>query len=153
MARRRGEADAASDSRLLTLGDSIDGKAPILHALFETVEVGLGRDLEGHGVQAGLVGLAQDQGMAVELVPGLQIDATVRRFGYLGKADTVHVVLDRRLDVENADLGEAGAQDASDSHGCFLRQMLFGLIDFRWTWRGAKRSVRSPLGMRRQAST
>ena len=107
MARGDGPADAAADAGLFAGGDMVDLEAIVGDALLELVEVGVLEHLEGHQVEAGGVGAAQHDGMMVELVGGLEIDAAVGAFGDLMQADIFGVVVDRRGHVEHADLDEA----------------------------------------------
>ena len=108
MARGDREADAAPDARLLAGGDMIDGIAVILDALLEGIEIGIGGDLEGHEIDAGLVGATQDDRMMIELLGRFQIDAAVGALRHLMQPDALGVMLDRRRHVEHPNLNEAG---------------------------------------------
>ena len=112
VARGDREADAAADARHFAGGDMIDLEAVVGDALLELVEVGVLEHLERHQIEARRVGAAQHEGMMVEFVGGLQIDAAIGAFGHLVQADALGVVLDRRGHVEHAELDEARAKNA-----------------------------------------
>ena len=85
----------------------VDLEAVFGDALLEAIEIGVFEHLEAHHVDARRIGAAQDNRMMVELVGRLQIDAAVGSFAHLMQADALGIVVDRRGNIEHADLDEA----------------------------------------------
>ena len=117
VATRDLEADSATDAGLLAGLDVVDADVVRLELRGEFVERGLVEHLERHHVHAGLVGLAEDDTVAIELVPALQVDASVTPGADLVQPETIAVVDDRLVHVEDSDLDETWTENSVDCHG------------------------------------
>ena len=54
--------------------------------------------------------------MAVELVPGTQVDAAIRLAADLVKPNAIDIMLERRIEIGHPDLNVAGSQHTLERH-------------------------------------
>src|SRR6516165_12241233 len=117
MARGRKEAQAPADTRLFPGRHLLDLGAERFDPPRERVEIGLVCNLEPDIIYSRNVGWAQNHAVAVELVPGAQIDAAVSLPAHLVKADPVDIMPEHSTQIGYADLDVAGPQHPSERHG------------------------------------
>src|ERR1700758_2472325 len=104
MAGRYDEAQAASETGLFSCRDFLDLGAVFLDPACEGVEIGIARNLEARAVHARHIRWAQNDAVAVELVPGTQIDAAIGLAADLVEPDAIDIMLERRIQIGHPDL-------------------------------------------------
>ena len=87
------KADAAPYSRLLAGGDLFDLGAGIFNTASECIEIVFPGYFEAYIIHAGHIGGSQHDAVAVELVPGAQIDPAIRFAADLVQSDLIDVVI------------------------------------------------------------
>src|SRR5215469_4870481 len=92
MAGGRNKAQAPADTRLLPRRHLLDRDPERFDPSRERVEIGLACNLEPDIIHSRNLGRAQNYAVAVELVPGAQIDTAVSLPANLVKADAVDIV-------------------------------------------------------------
>src|SRR5215469_3538133 len=146
MAARHNEAQAASETRLFSRLDFLDLDAVLFNAAGEGIEIGSAPNLEPRVVHARLIGLAQNDAVAVKLVPGPQVNSAIRLAADLVQPDAIDIMLECSIQVSHPDLDIAGPPHTFQRHGC----LLFGLMETTRSFsmgvysRGYYRSMQAP---------
>src|SRR5712691_2729080 len=116
MARRHDKAQAASNTRLFSRRDFLELGAVFLNPPRKDVEIGLARRLESRIIHPRHVRWTQNDAVAVELVPGAQVDAAIGLSADLVKPDAIDIMLERRIQIGHPNLNVAGSQHTLECH-------------------------------------
>src|SRR5229473_7096949 len=131
MASRNEEAQPASNARLLARRHFLDRDARCLDPARKRIEIGLARDLEPDIIHSRHIRLSQDDAVAVELVPGPQIGATIRLAADLVEADAIDIMLECRIQIGHPDLDITRSKHTLESHGNLLFTFPFNTFFIR----------------------
>src|SRR5271166_2349545 len=108
------------DFSLTEAAETPDGVVAAFNAAAERVEIGVARHLEPDIIHAWHIRAAQDYAVAIELVPGAEIDTAVRLAADLMEADTIHIMSDCCVCIEHPDLDITGSHHTLQRHGSLL---------------------------------
>src|SRR5712671_546293 len=110
MPGRYDEAQAATEARLFSCHDFLDLDAVFLDAAGKGVEIGFTGNFESRVVHPRHFRLAQNNAVAVKLVPGAQVDTAIGLAADLVQTDTIDIMLKRYIQIGHTDLNVAGPQ-------------------------------------------
>ncbi len=116
MAGRHDEAQAASEAGLLSRRDFLDLDAVFLDPACQGVEIGFARDFESRIVHPRHIRWAENDAVAVKLVPGTQVDAAIGLAADLVQPDALDIMRDRRIEIGHPDLNVTGSQHTFQRH-------------------------------------
>ena len=120
------EAHALAGFEHLTGGNALGGEAEGLEVAVELLEGGLVGNLEGEEIDAGLLGLTDQDAVVIALVPGLEIHAALVVTAGFDQTQGVLVKVDAFFQIQDAQRNVAGTQNTSHCHKNLLQVCLPG---------------------------